>query len=605
MSAPISARLSQSLSLQANVSYELLGHTAPDGHSIPVQLGSGKFAKVYKAWQRSARRNVRKVAVKILHDYATLADERLFKQEIDLLKELTTVDSVNVIRTLDIVHLTPLLMCGCGVVYHPLCPKGCGLPLSRIERVGHDYPLLHCARCGYELSGEDVQQRGAELGRAPAKTCCTSGPRATQATLLNFVEREVVVMELVEHGLLDLQRLQSEELGKLGLSAPSSSQSQRGPLDSSGTALPVRESLWQRLLPDRESLLLQRVSLLQKLYLMVQLAEAVAWLHGEKRIIHKDLAPDNILISHLGDEGGVSDWRGESQQRPRERLEALASFPRFGLKVIDFGLADKDELSRSWYEEQDVVASAVKMPYTSPEARRRKERINEAIEVDKEAGRFRVPRALMSTYLSVLPGDLLADTRDVWHDHDLEILRLEPDGQTGDMLAYFRGTPAAQAGRHYELVRRMGEPHDIYAVGALFYYILTGRHEEVDRTSSLVNLLQEDQQRELSLSALGQDKYYIARRSAIPEPFFRDELMMLILRAMVRGRPQSFVRSRMDRGPQAAQQLLAETQRLYHAVQRELHSAPLRQQVVRAVAIGAPTLVALLAMLGLRSCGGP
>ena len=127
----------------------------------------------------------------------------------------------------------------------------------------------------------------------------------------------------------------------------------------------------------------------------------------------------------------------------------------------------------------------------------------------------------------------------------------------------------------------------------------------MDRTSSLVNLLQEDQQRELSLSALGQDKYYIARRSAIPESFFRDELMMLILRAMVRGRPQSFVRSRMDRGPQAAQQLLAETQRLYHAVQRELHSAPLRQQVVRAVAIGAPTLVALLAMLGLRSCGGP
>src|SRR5262245_18766090 len=132
MTAPISARLSQSLSVQSNVSYELLAKTVATGsesHSVPVQLGMGKFAKDYKAWQRSARRNIRPVAVKILHDWATLADERLFKQESDLLKELTTVASVNVIRTLDIVHLSPLAMCGCGVIYHPLCPKGCAVPL--------------------------------------------------------------------------------------------------------------------------------------------------------------------------------------------------------------------------------------------------------------------------------------------------------------------------------------------------------------------------------------------------------------------------------------------------------------------------------------------
>jgi hypothetical protein len=65
-------------------------------------------------------------------------------------------------------------------------------------------------------------------------------------------------------------------------------------------------------------------------------------------------------------------------------------------------------------------------------------------------------------------------------------------------------------------VRRLGEPHDVYAVGALFYYLLTGKHEDVDHLSSLVNLLQQDQQRELVPAALRRDKYYLGRRNAIP-----------------------------------------------------------------------------------------
>ena len=97
--APISARLTQSLSIQANVSYDILAQTQSDGTSVPVLIGSGKFAKVYKAWQRSARRNVRPVAIKVLHDYANKAAERLFKQELDLLKELTT--NANVVETVD------------------------------------------------------------------------------------------------------------------------------------------------------------------------------------------------------------------------------------------------------------------------------------------------------------------------------------------------------------------------------------------------------------------------------------------------------------------------------------------------------------------------
>ena len=51
MSAPASGRLTQSLSISTSVSYDVLAQTQPDGTSTPVLIGSGKFAKVYKAWQ--------------------------------------------------------------------------------------------------------------------------------------------------------------------------------------------------------------------------------------------------------------------------------------------------------------------------------------------------------------------------------------------------------------------------------------------------------------------------------------------------------------------------------------------------------------------------
>ena len=592
--------MTQSLSLQSSVSYEILAKQSPassgtEAMSVPLQLGSGKFAKVYKAWQRSARRNVRPVAIKILHDYASLADERLFKQEIDLLKELTTVSTVNVIRTLDIIHLPPLSMCSCGVLYQPHCPKGCGQALARLERPGHDFPLLSCVRCGYELSAEDIEQRYGELVRPPAKVCC-SGPKATRGTLINFVDREAVVMELVEHGLPEVPMLRREALGKMGAL----------PLLQTPRPAGLAEKLRRVLDPDADDLLAQRAVLLEKVFLMVQLAEAVAWLHGEKKIVHKDLAPDNVMVHFAGDALGMSDWSGESTRTVREQLESLGSFPAFSLKVIDFGLADKDELSRSWYEEQDVTASTIKLPYLSPEARRRKERVPELLEFSTGPGGqpcFRVPPSILGTYLSVLPGDLLADSSDSRHDHDLEITRIEPAPDGGGMLAFFRGTPAPRpAQRQYEIVRRLGEPHDVYAVGALFYFILTGRHEEADRLSSLVNLLQEDRQRELVLPSLQRDTYYVGRRSAIPEPFLRDEIMLVILRAMVRGRAHSFVHSRIDRGPSPAQALLRETRRLHHMLERQALAAGLRGRVTRVGVSAAVAASLLTALLAVRAC---
>jgi hypothetical protein len=153
----------------------------------------------------------------------------------------------------------------------------------------------------------------------------------------------------------------------------------------------------------------------------------------------------------------------------------------------------------------------------------------------------------------------------------------------------------------FEVVRRLGEAHDVYAMGALFYFILTGKHEEVDRLGSLTNLLQEGERREITLGSLGSDQYYRARRDAIPEPFFRDELLLLCLRAMVRGRPQSLVQSRIDRGPEAAQALLRETRQLYRAVLEDVMSEPLTQRVRQGLVLATPVALGLLA-LALRGC---
>ena len=122
--------------------------------------------------------------------------------------------------------------------------------------------------------------------------------------------------------------------------------------------------------------------------------------------------------------------------------------------------------------------------------------------------------------------------------------------------------------RRFILVRRLGEPHDVYSLGALLYYVLTGNHGDVDQLASLVRVLR-DAPCELTPVSLMRYPNYPIRRDAIREPFFRDELMGLILRAMVRGQPQSLVPDRMVRGPQSALRFLQELKRIYHGLQAD------------------------------------
>src|ERR1043166_4250690 len=104
--------------VNSNIVYQILADRSPSGQHVPMMLGEGRFAKVYKAWQRSDGENIRQVAIKILHNTARYVDQNLFQQEIALLKELSGAPMNHVVGVLDVVQLGPMIMCGCGQIYH-------------------------------------------------------------------------------------------------------------------------------------------------------------------------------------------------------------------------------------------------------------------------------------------------------------------------------------------------------------------------------------------------------------------------------------------------------------------------------------------------------
>jgi serine/threonine protein kinase len=569
------------------------------GAYVPVDLGQGKFAKVLRARQESAGHHGRPVAIKILHDFATNDHERLFHQEIELLKGMNVEFGVNVVSTLDVL---PMAMCGCGNIYHPLCPNGCGEEIVRDEEPKKDenHPALRCPKCSYRLSGRFVSEEFWELLQPPAKRCCTQGVNEKTGTILNFVDRSAIVMELLEQKLPDFLEQRRNKLQELmagygaGPSAPA-----RQAKGWWRRALAKLATLWRY---DRADVLVSKAILLEKVRLMVELAEAVDWLHEEKRIVHKDLAPDNVMVTSIGAPGG--DWvslvgardadpKGERARSFHDALSSVVSSPRFHLCVIDFGLSDKDKLTRSWYEEE-MGSSNIKQPFLSPEARFIRQRIGQQLQF--EDGRFRVPQDLVS---KLLVTDIIADTRDPNHNHDVTITRLETS-PSGETIAYFEGTPPPNPkNQQFELVYRPGEAHDLYSVGALYYYILTEQQDEVEKLGGFISSMP-DGGLDLDVRTLTRDDRYMTRRNAIREKFWQDELMVLILSAMVRGQRGSLKESRIDRSPRATRDLLERTKQIYHSIQREILAAPELGRLYRAMITACVALcVGLLVILPL------
>ncbi|MEZ4448417.1 MAG: protein kinase [Nannocystaceae bacterium] len=537
--------------LPSQVAYDLARLSEP-GPARPRVLGAGRFARVYAAQQVIAGLPSRRVAIKILHDHAGYQDERLFSQEVALNREFTMDGTPGVAAMLDVIHLGPLVLCGCGTLYHPRCPSGCGVQLQRVNLRSRPFPALRCTKCDYELSAEYVHQRGHELCGHKAKPCCAQAtdPHADDGVIINFALREALVMERLDVSLEDYAVCRDEPIPDRGE-------------PRALTRLPALLGLRRR--RERRRKLAAEVRLLSRVHLMVQIAETVAALHREKKVVHKDLAPDNIMVRR------APSWATSSatvfDNEPITALLDEAANLRTEICVIDFGLSDKDKLSRSWYEDAETSLAVTKLPYLSPEARHQRQAIGANLEFDGGQSRFRVPPSLAQSPASIYPQDIISNVYDGQHLQDLVVSKIE--GPTSARYAYYEGAPP-DAGARLEIVRPIGEAHDVYALGALLYFILTGGdHHEVEQLSHLVASIQ-DQPCRMNRESLARRNNYANRLRSMREPFWRDELLLVSIRAMVRGRPESFARDRTVRGAGPAVAFLTELKRVQHGINADI-----------------------------------
>lgn len=577
LSVPVAAEESNTQTIDSRLQYVFRMRRNRLGHWVPTELGQGKFARVFKGLLQICNQPARSVAIKVLHSQATLAHERLFATEIAHMRELGDTDGVNVVRIFDVLQLRPLILCGCGKVYHPRCPSCGRAELERGEV--EEYPALCCPACGEAISAGQIMTRGQALYSKLARSCCQDKGAAAGATILNFVDRDAIVMEHIPLGLKDFAERRAAEVREqlarkgynVGALAPRAAPSR--------LVTTIARWLPRRLAPDVSAAVVEKVLLLEKVLVLVQLAEAVAWLHGEKGVVHKDLAADNVMVRVEGARGR-GDWRGEqrAEVKMQDILNDLASYPSFRATLIDFGFADTNGKRRAWYDQVDVTGDN-KKPFLSPEARiRRKEvPVSKPIEFDAAQKSFEVPPEMRTKDPrdALMPGNVMSYARDASHAHDIEITEV-----SGNVAKYAGDAPELKDFEDYPrfvIERPLLEPHNVYGLGALFYFILTEDINNFEALHSLADSVERLGRPVVAPAIQGRD-HYAAVRDAIRSPYWRDELLVIILRAMTRGLPGSYARSRIDRGPKAAQRLLLEVKRMHHHIQRDIVSAPFWQR---------------------------
>jgi serine/threonine protein kinase len=547
--------------VNSNITYSLVTEEYREGVISPRILGEGKFAKVIEATQQCHGQVLTRVAIKTLHARVDLTAEVLLGMEIKVLAELTKDDTAHFVTTVDILQLGPLFMSACGRLFHPICPrKGCGKKLARSNRPANtNFPRLACPdlTCDYEVSAEHIDSGQRELFQHPSNPHCPHGEEMPTGTIINFVDRPVIVMEKLGRSLdefFDATRRRTLE-------------QERDAGSWSGD-------------PKVFLMLQRKVALLHKMDLMIQLAEAVERLHSKYDLIHRDLAPDNVMVQ-------IADDLEED-----EEVFVLGDHDLFNtrcpwrVKLIDFGLAEEGEAKEMlpWYARGDVNTQANKWPYMSPEAQQREEDLRAFSAVNFSADTLVLPEELGGGDLAPKRGDIIADKN--FHDPDCEYKIVDiQSNETGQTVAVLdRALSHRLSDRALHLIRRLGRAHDVYSIGAMFYYILTGAHKRTRLLSSFVVGFQ-DNPLEFEPSALSSHPNYPGLREAVPAAQrWADQLMILILRAMVRGQKGSFVSSRTDASSDGIRHFREELTRLYHLIQREVVALPVHREYMRRIA---------------------
>lgn len=536
----------------------------------PRELGRGRYAKVLEASMYGDSHFIKHVAVKILHVNAKLQDQRLFETEIDLMRTIADRPNANVVALLDVVELPPMVMCGCGVIYWPQCPE-CKRRRSRTARLrpgiaeNRPFPCLECGEpgCDFRLDGEqavaDYNQR--QITGPDAKPCCQSGPTADIGSVVNFVTRKAMVLDVLRASLHDHVAGQWRRLEQrckhFGVPEPRPWDPQQYPAT------------------DPEDIVNSKIWTLDKLQLMVRIGETLAWLHSDSmKIVHKDITPDNVMIRTQRDDIDEPPLPEGEAPSLRGVLRDLVGCSDVGIRFIDFGLADRFEPTTRWYDEQDMQGQRIeKRDYFSPEAQARIDLINTFLRIDRKLKRFLIPERLWRAPCSVTRGDVISFTGDAVHKNDLHIVGIVQEG--AEVFAQYQGEPPESDQQHFKLVRHLGVAHDVYCVGTVFYYLLTEGDERLGSLRAFAELLQTFNA-ELTASWMESRvtmQYRHLRDSLrILDVTWRDRLMELVMNAMVRGRPQSCNGSRDEQNDDGSVKLLAKTKRLYNQLQEEVLS---------------------------------
>jgi serine/threonine protein kinase len=575
------------------VTYEFPSKREKNGNHVPILLGSGKFAKVFEGKRKHKVLGVRRVAIKVLHPHASYRFINLFEQEIRLLSEMGAKHGDGVIVAADIIHINPLVMCRCGWVFTPQCSNGHGPLVTKKPESNQPFPMLICPdnHCDVRISAEHVTNDYGKLFKS--RHCCTATDEQSVGNIINFRRCKAIVMDISEHSL---DRFVAQDL----LPIARSDKSLPLPPNNPNTASPIRAVLDFATLivnkilsriplppslsrpPDDAMIthhgerILQKTAIMERIKIMLELAMTVERLHSSE-IVHRDLAPDNIMLKSIGEATTTSiAINAQNCAYAKLILAQKLQQPHFKVCLIDFGLADRKKCAREWYDDEQVDRGRDKMAFWSPEASNVRLRVPtsdialfDPSDPRRANGLLGEIRIRPNSTFEFMQGDIIVDRHDTKYDNAIRIKEVRADGD-GSKYAMFSGTlPADYRSAHLEQIPTLGEPHDLFALGALLYHLFVNDTGLTDAFRTFV-LQYANKPKTVTVDEAIKDEYYVMSRDRLPFDYWKDEIMIIAMGAMIRGRDGSFAADRTEFTAAPVQRLLWALRRLHLKMMTDL-----------------------------------